>query len=57
MADKPRPKVRKEEEKITVGQVNGTRALIGCDAFESKVIISSPLVWLARQSYITDPAS
>ena len=57
MADKPRPKVRKEEEKITVGQVDGTRALIGCDAFESKVIISSPLVWLARQSYITDPAS
>ena len=56
MADKPRPKVRKEEEKITVGQVNGTR-LIDCDAFESKVIISLPLVWLARQSYITDPAS
>ena len=37
MADKPRPEVGKEKEKITVGQINVTRALIGCDVFESKV--------------------
>ena len=37
MADKPRPKVGKEKEKITFGQINVTRAFIGCDAFESEV--------------------
>ena len=37
MADKPRPEKGKEKEKITVGQINVTRTMIGCDAFESKV--------------------
>ena len=37
MADKPRPEVGKEKEKITVGQINETKALIGRVAFESKV--------------------
>ena len=44
MADKPRPEEGKEKEKITVGQINVTRALID----DLKWIISSPFVWLAR---------
>ena len=39
MADKPRPEERKRKKKgkITVGQINGRKALIGGVAFESKV--------------------